>query len=92
MPRALVPYDDRRGASGNADRRTAHGNSERLLNGLNLLNGDWGSSRAVTPTLREHVELEGAEPTFRFDTQRRPDITLVAESALQLQLGVRYRS
>lgn len=62
-----------------------------IFNVLNLLNGDWGHYRIAAPPLLEHVAPEAVEPTFRFDTQRRSWITLPAESAFQLQLGVRYR-
>ena len=67
-----------------------------VFNLLNLLDGDWGRRRLANPVLLEHVgQTPGAsgqpEPVFRF-VESAADWTIdPAESAFQLQFGVRYR-
>jgi carboxypeptidase family protein/TonB-dependent receptor-like protein len=66
-----------------------------VFNLLNLLNGEWGRRRLANPVLLEHVgQTPGAsgqpEPVFRF-VESAADWTIdPAESAFQLQFGVRY--
>ena len=67
-----------------------------VFNLLNLVNSEWGRRRLATPVLLEHVgQKSGAsgqpEPVFRF-VESAADWTIdPAESAFQLQFGIRYR-
>jgi carboxypeptidase family protein/TonB-dependent receptor-like protein len=67
-----------------------------LYNLLNLLRGSWGLRRVANPALLEHVgqipgPLGDSQPVFRFDKLDSPWTAVPAESAFQLQLGLRYR-
>ena len=67
-----------------------------IFNVLNLLNARWGRYRVAAPRLLEHVgsspEAQGAsQPIFRYDPTSPDWTTLHAESAFNLQLGMRYR-
>jgi hypothetical protein len=67
-----------------------------VFNLLNLLDAEWGLRRAANPVLLEQVgATPGAsglpEPVFRFDPGAERWAVLPAESAFQLQLGLRYR-
>jgi hypothetical protein len=67
-----------------------------FFNVLTLLNGGWGGYRAAIPRILEHIgQTEGpaatSQPIFRFDPGRAEWETLLAESAFQLQIAVRYR-
>jgi hypothetical protein len=67
-----------------------------VFNVLNLLRTDWGHRRVARPGLLEHVgqasDASGEQrPVFRLsETAPRWD-TVSAQSAFQLQFGVRYR-
>ena len=68
-----------------------------VFNVLNLLNRGWGRVRIADPFLLEHVSQAPdpsggpSRPVFRFDDTRPRWETLGAESAFQLQVGLRYR-
>ncbi|MGE5231998.1 MAG: hypothetical protein ACM3NS_09670, partial [Deltaproteobacteria bacterium] len=67
-----------------------------VFNLLNLLDGDWGRRRLANPVLLEHVgQTSGtagsAEPVFRYAESAGSWMTDPAESAFQLQFGIRYR-
>jgi hypothetical protein len=67
-----------------------------VFNLLNLLDGDWGRRRLANPVLLEHVGhtsgTAGApEPVFRYLESAGSWTTDPAESAFQLQFGIRYR-
>jgi hypothetical protein len=68
-----------------------------LFNLLNLLDRDWGRRRvATTQVLLQHVgQVVGSsgqpEPLYRFDEAAAELTTNRAESAFQLQFGMRYR-
>jgi hypothetical protein len=69
-----------------------------VLNLLNLVDGDWGLRRTTTASqmLLQHVgQVVGPsgrpEPVFRFDEATARFVTNRAESAFQLQFGMRYR-
>ena len=67
-----------------------------VFNLLNLLDRDWGHRRAANPVTLEHVgQTPGAsgqpEPVFRFVESAAVWTIDPAESAFQLQFGVRYR-
>ncbi len=67
-----------------------------VFNPLNLLDGDWGRRRTATASLLEHVsQAPGptgqSEPVFRLNETATRWTTLAAESAFQLQFGLRYR-
>jgi hypothetical protein len=68
-----------------------------VFNLLNLLDGDWGHRRLANPVLLEHVEQATGptgqldEPVFRFMDTATDWTVDRAESAFQLQFGVRYR-
>ncbi len=67
-----------------------------LFNPLNLVDADWGRRRLANPVLLEHVgQTPGAsgqpEPVFRFVESAANWTTDPAESAFQLQFGIRYR-
>jgi hypothetical protein len=67
-----------------------------VFNLLNLLDGDWGQRRVANPVLLEHVgQTLGPsgqpEPVFRFTESTAAWTADPAESAFQLQFGVRYR-
>jgi hypothetical protein len=67
-----------------------------VYNLLNLLSSSWGHTRIAAPALLEHVgqtpgPLEESQPIFRFDEMAPRWTTLPAESAFQLQFGLRYR-
>ena len=67
-----------------------------VFNLLNLLDRDWGHRRSANPVSLEHVGhtpgLSGQpEPVFRFVESAAGWTTDPAESAFQLQFGVRYR-
>jgi hypothetical protein len=67
-----------------------------VFNVLNLLSSRWGLRREAAPSLLEHVG-QTAEPAqtsqsiFHFDATAPRWTTVAAESAFQLQLGLRYR-
>jgi hypothetical protein len=67
-----------------------------LFNLLNLLSSRWGLRRVAAPALLEHVgQTTGPtgepQPVFRFDATASPWTIVPAESAFQLQFGLRYR-
>jgi len=68
-----------------------------VFNLLNLIVGDWGLRKTATrQELLQHVgQVVGpsgqAEPLFRFDESNAAFATNRAESAFQVQFGVRYR-
>jgi hypothetical protein len=67
-----------------------------VFNLLNLLDRDWGLRRVANPVLLEHVGQapgpSGApESVFRFVESAAGWTTEQAESAFQIQFGVRYR-
>ncbi len=67
-----------------------------IYNVLNLLNRRWGRRRIAQPELLEHVAHTGntagtGQPIFRFNTAREDWTPVHAETAFQLQIGLRYR-
>jgi hypothetical protein len=67
-----------------------------VFNLLNLLNGDWGLRRTANPVILNHVGQRAGpddqpEPVFTFSETAADWITDAAQSAFQLQFGLRYR-
>ena len=69
----------------------------QLFNVLDLLNREWGRYRLAVPEILEHTAQivgsspEEGQPVFRFDANAPQWEPLQAESAFQLQVGLRFR-
>jgi hypothetical protein len=67
-----------------------------LFNPLNLIDRTWGVRKISTPALLGHIGQStvpgiGAQPVFLFDAGRSQWVSVPAESAFQVQLGIGYR-